>query len=95
MGRSYGRTQRERILDDLRAADPLGTGRGWVCGNTWLRDFMPRYAAVICLLRKDRFGIEAGICDLYGHDHMGNIAKYRLYRDPERPMQQQTLAGVA
>lgn len=76
--------QRERILEDLRP-------RRWVCGNTWLAKFMPRYAAVIWTLRhRDGYGIQSKDCDM--HPHEGGVAMYLLTSEPVtvQPKEQMT-----
>ena len=77
-------SQKVRMLEDLRT-------RQWVCGNTWLAKYMPRYAAVIWTLRhRDGFLIESRPCDL--HNHEGGVAMYRLNSEPAgaRPREQMT-----
>jgi hypothetical protein len=80
-------SQRLRILDGLRRARP-----GWVCGVVWLAAYMPRYAAVVHVLRKAGYQINSEPCD--EHNHTGAISKYQLIREPDGAMPQEQMRWI-
>ena len=61
-------TQRQRILTALRS--------GPVCGTTFLRWGIPRYAARIYELRQEGYEITKEVCRL--HDHRSRQWMWRL-----------------
>jgi hypothetical protein len=65
------RSQREQVLDRLRAA-------GVVCGVTFLEMHIPRYAARIKDLQDEGYNIVRTKCPYGYHRHSKRVASYKL-----------------
>ena len=70
------RTQRQRVVDELRAAGERG-----VCARHWYASAIPNARNVISVLRAGGFHIDSGPCPDH---HAAAFALYRLRHGPER-----------
>jgi len=63
-------SQEDRILSMLQLS-------AWVCGTSFLKEYMPTYSQRIAGLRKKGYDIKSEKCDNLQHTHSGNVAQYK------------------